>query len=197
MSQIFLPKRLIVYVVASDDGLAPNTQGGFCSLTVCKPVVRRVAVPMQDWVVGMSTNKHGKTKLIYAMQVEEKIPLNDYFKDHRFQLKKPHVHNLQGDNFIYNNEAGLEWGAHSHKPEKMASNLKTPYSLIAQNFWYFGENAPTIPHSLYHSKLVLGPRRGHKVVENELDISIFHKWLIQTYKVGIHGQPRDLKRAFM
>lgn len=196
MSQIYLPQRLIVYVVASDDGLAPNTQGGFCSLTVCKPVVRRVAQPLKDWVVGMSTNKHGKTKLIYAMQVEEKLSLDDFFNDQRFQCKKPDAHNWYGDNFIAEGEACLGWGMHYAKPGKMERNLKTPFSLVSQNFWYFGANAPVVPNSLFNSKLVQGPRRGHKIVENEIDISIFYKWLIQTYAVGIHGQPRDKKRAF-
>lgn len=196
MSQIFIPERLVVYVVASDDGLAPNITGGYCSLTVCKPVVRRVARPLKDWVVGMSTNKHGATKLIYSMQVEEKIPFDDFFADERFAAKKPLPQNPMGDNFIKNGHAVLYWGAHHAKPDKMAANLKMPVALCGQNFWYFGKNAPELPKTFHETKLVKGPRRGHKIVDNPQDVNRFYKWLTKHYNPAIYGEPRDKKALF-
>ncbi len=196
MSQIFTPERLIVYVVASDDGLAPNVSADYCSLTVCKPVVRRVARPLKDWVVGMSTNKHGATKLIYTMQVEEKLPYNAFFKDSRFELKKPCLKRPFGDNFILNDEAVLPWACHYSKPGKMRTNLKTPFSLIGQNYWYFGCNAPILPKDMWHTKLVQGPRRGHKIVDNPAHVANFYHWIKKNFNTGVHGAPRDQSPFF-
>tara|TARA_R110000868_G_scaffold411733_1_gene708183 strand:- start:11132 stop:11710 length:579 start_codon:yes stop_codon:yes gene_type:complete len=191
MSQnIYTPQRLVVYVVASDDGLAPNVQGDVCTLSVCKPVVRRVAKQGADWVVGMSTTKDGINKLIYVMQVEEKIPYNDFYNDGRFACKKPDMYNFEGDNFILDGNA-MPWGMHYGFEDKMKRNMKSPYALIATKFWYFGKNAPEIPSDFRDSKLILGPRRGHKIVDDKSQVSMFYNWLCQSYKCGIHGKYRD------
>ena len=84
----FIPERLLSYVVAADVGLAPNVMGGVCTLAVCKPVVRSAAQPGQDWIIGMSTSKDGCNKVIYVMQVDEKISYADFFADKRFAEKK-------------------------------------------------------------------------------------------------------------
>ncbi|MFT7434059.1 MAG: hypothetical protein ACI9TY_001704 [Alphaproteobacteria bacterium] len=191
MSQpIYIPERLVVYVVASDEGLAPNIQGNHCSLAVCKPVVRRVAKLKTDWIVGMSTNKHGKKKLIYVMQVEEKLSFNQFFLDNRFDSKKPHKTNPKGDNFIWDGQA-LRCASHYGHAEKMTRNLSVDNVLVARQYWYFGENAPEIPHGLFETKLVQGPRRGHKIVANAFAIDAFYNWLINQYQPGIHGTYRD------
>src|SRR4051812_45267196 len=73
--------RLFSYCIPVDDGAAPNPFWDRCTLTICKPVIRRNA-EKGDWVVGVgSKNVTGKDysgKLVYAMKVAEKMKLHKY-----------------------------------------------------------------------------------------------------------------------
>jgi hypothetical protein len=81
--------RIFSYILAADDGAAPNPFWGYCTLAICKPVIRRVA-QKDDWVVGIGpAGKPIHGKLIYAMKVEKPLPLDQYFRDPRFRKKKP------------------------------------------------------------------------------------------------------------
>lgn len=81
--------RLFSYVLSVDDGAAPNPFWGYCTLAICKPVIRRVA-HVGDWVIGIGpAGKSARGKLIYAMRVDEVLPLDAYFTEPRFQEKKP------------------------------------------------------------------------------------------------------------
>ena len=79
--------KLYSYVLRFDDGAAPNPFGGYCTLTICKPRIRRVA-KTGDWVIDTGSKngkKNGKTcnlqdMLVYAMKVKEVIPLAKYEK---------------------------------------------------------------------------------------------------------------------
>lgn len=77
---------LFCYIVTCDSGFAPNPFWGYMTLACCKPQIRRSA-EVGDWVVGLSPKKSGN-RIIYAMRVEEILPVDDYFKERRFQNKK-------------------------------------------------------------------------------------------------------------
>ena len=71
---------LYSYLLAYDSGSAPNPFHGTCTLAICKPAIRRTA-QVGDWIIA--TGRKSSTtfrKLVYAMQVAEKIPLEDYFR---------------------------------------------------------------------------------------------------------------------
>lgn len=194
-SQIYTPTRILSYVVASDNGLAPNITGGICTLTVCKPLVRQVATVGVDWIVGMSHSRHGRNRVIYAMQVGEKIPFGTYFLDPRFACKKPDA-DKKGDNFFQAEDDAFvipfSCAAHYGKPDKIARNLKAPWAIIGHQFWYFGGSAPELPRPLHGSHLALAGRgrRGHRVTIDPQQIEIFKDW-IKGYRPGIHSTPRD------
>jgi len=46
--------RLFSYTIPIDDGAAPNPFNGFCTLTICKPAIRRVA-RKGDWIAGLGS----------------------------------------------------------------------------------------------------------------------------------------------
>lgn len=187
---------MLVYIVASDRGLAPNITGGFCTLAVCKPVVRHSAQP-GDIIIGMSTARHGKDRMIYSMTVGEKIPFADYFNDPRFAIKKPEVSGRSGDNFFardeltgtYNISSGA---AHAGDDLRIRRDLRTPFAVVARDFRYFGANAPHIPDDLQQTRIVQGAVRGHRLITDTAVINRFTAWLNQNYAPGIHGTPRDL-----
>lgn len=188
--------RVISYVVASDTGLAPNIMGGICTLTVCKPVIRRVA-KKGDLIVGFSTARDDRHKVIYAMYVDEKILYEDYFNDSRFQCKKP-IYLSNGDNFFSKNQNQLQIAfknaAHYGKEIAIQRDLKTPFSIVGKQFWYFGRNAPILPIALHGTKLTLNDtyRRGHRITTTPTSIDTLQKWL-HHFPSGVHGKPRDLK----
>ncbi len=198
MTNIYRPKRLLVYVVPFEDGLAPNVTGGICTLTVCKPTVRRVARLGEDWIVGMSVRKNGHdiNQMIYTMQVEEKVPFEAYFTDPRFQGKKPDKGDKSGDNFFarLKGDGPLQvvnrYAQHNSRPDKIQADLKSPYSVIAETFWYYGAEAPKLPPSLCATRVVQGHRRGHRVITDKDTINRFYRWLTRR-PTGIHGKPRD------
>lgn len=191
----YAPKRLLSYVVASDNGLAPNVTGGVCTLSVCKPVVRKVARAGADYIIGMSTAPDDRNRVIYVMQVDEKIPFADYFNDKRFQAKKP-GNDIKGDNFFRAEKGQLKIAfdnaSHTGKAQAIARDLKAPVAVVGHRFWYFGENAPELPEELRQTKIPLPDayRRGHRVTDDAATIRAFTKWLDQ-FEPGIHGKPRD------
>ena len=199
MPERTLPKRLFSYVVASDTGLAPNVTGGVCTLTVCKPAVRQGAVAGQDWIIGLSTAAHGRARVIYAMQADEKIPYADYFADRRFQDKKPRA-DKRGDNFFVHSNGqyrvAFNDAAHAGKPDKIARDLKSPVAVVGHRFWYFGGAAPPLPERLARAHLALTDtyRRGHRVTQDPALIRAFVKW-IEKFPPGIYGSPRDLSSS--
>lgn len=65
-----------------------------------------------DWVVGTGSASDGLTgHLVYAMRVTQTMTFDDYFVDHRFQMKKPNLAGSRkqafGDNIYHRNEAGF------------------------------------------------------------------------------------------
>ena len=78
--------KLYSYVVDHDLGFAPNPFGGCCTLAKCKfGTKKRNIVEMAeegDWIAGTGgadlSKSAGHGKLIYAMRVDDKIPLAEY-----------------------------------------------------------------------------------------------------------------------
>ena len=67
--------KLYSYCIPVDDGAAPNPFGNICTLTICKPVIRRSAL-VGDWVVATGSMQYGfENKVIYAMEVTQKLTM--------------------------------------------------------------------------------------------------------------------------
>ncbi len=72
---------LYSYCIPIDDGAAPNPYWGICSLTICKPVIRRVA-KVGDWVVGIGSKNSPigdiSSYVVYAMKITDVMSLQQY-----------------------------------------------------------------------------------------------------------------------
>lgn len=164
--------KLYSYVVDHDLGFAPNPFGGFCTLAKCKYASggKRNIVELaegRDWIAGTGgadlKKSAGHGKLIYAMRVDEIVPLDVYCEAH------------QGD------RADAE-------PEGDGSDR---LALISHHFFYFGRNAidiSEIPHAyLDHPFEKAGP--GHRCDFTEEFVAAFAGWLTEHFRVGVHGPP--------
>jgi len=166
-------RSLFSYVVDHDLGIAPNPFGGFCTLALCKfshsgrgNIVELAR--QKDWIAGtgglnaFSTGQHGK--LVYAMEVTEKMTLHDYFADMRFRGRPDNQRE------------------HSHETSR--------FVLVSERFYYFGTRAPslnTLPRRhLQHPFEKRGPafRRDF----SPAFITDFEAWL-RPFGRGVHGYP--------
>ncbi len=210
------------YGVVYDYGLAPNPFGAFCTLAVCKPNIRKNKnLYKGDWILGFgSKTLNMPCRLIYAMKVDEWLTFQEYWKDERFQYKKPRANGslvqIYGDN-IYHHAEEIEdptiedWiqedSAHSlESGQPHSGHIKRDISgkrvLIAQqgNFYYWGREAIELPEE---HKRVCNPARNmkYKISKNEeTNLSEEHKeafitWLTSTYEPGIHGYPTNWTKA--
>ena len=153
--------RLFSYKMTHDTGFAPNPFWGYLRLATCKPRIRETKVP-GDWVAGFTSDKLcgdalGEERLVFLMQVSEKLPIADYFKDKRFNKKIPSRctndhRKIVGDNIykplVENPRAHddfVQVDDYSHGPGEKSYDLSGHYVLIATRFAYFGSQAIPVP----------------------------------------------------
>lgn len=202
-------RTLYSYVITRDYGFAPNPFGEYCTLATCKPKIRKTALK-NDWIVGTgSSSKKSKMgdRLIYAMKVDEVLSFTDYWKDPRFHYKKPTMNGSKkqkyGDNIYRFDEVKQEYSqVNSH--HSLADGSTNTINLIrdtggknvlvSTEFWYFGKNAPIIPHTMVSDLVKKG--RSYKRIKNQIIINHFIEWLTSTYKQGYNGNPILFNKSF-
>ena len=81
-----MPPRLFVYKIVTDFGTAPHISNGYLTLTICKPVIRKTAVP-GDYVLALVAVQHKHIvgtgddkyyKAAYLFKVTEVVPMESY-----------------------------------------------------------------------------------------------------------------------
>lgn len=197
------------YKIEHDYGLAPNPFGGYCTLAVCRPTIRaNKKLNIGDWIIGTGSVKlKNLHHLIYIMRVEEKLTFNEYWKDQRFQNKKPQVNGslvqMYGDNFYHQDFKTNQWiqedSAHSFptglpNPGHIKKDTDGKYVLISKTFCYLGDKSILIPEKFWdicsNGRNMKGPSIDEKNAEK------FIKWVLGKYEVGIHGDPINWKTHF-
>jgi hypothetical protein len=191
--------RLFSYCIPVDDGAAPNPYSGVCTLTICKPVIRRVA-EVGDWVVGVgSKNVGGKDysgKLVYAMRVTQKMSLRKYdnlcrmmYPDKIPDITSSDPKRRLGD-CIYDYQHGYEPTLRGsvHGKQNMEKDLRGLNALLSDEFYYFGDAAVDIPAD-YVTMARQG--QGHQSTRNQFIKDKFIQWLQANYqKNQLIGKPQ-------
>lgn len=150
------------YVIAFDEGAAPNYQTPMTTLAICKPRIRAGA-QVGDLVVAFSAARlspepHG---VRWAGVVSEKLTFAEYWKDTRFAGKKPSRTPLS-DNIYKPVDGGMMLVENRvHGPEDAAHDLSGGYVLCFRESWRFGSAAPVLPEEF--GLRIVGGRRGHRV----------------------------------
>lgn len=192
--------RIYSYVVRTDSGLAPNPFWGYCTLAVCTPNHQGIKARKGDWIVGWTSAERGP-KLLYAMLLTEAgLCFDKYFKDSRFQDKKPLLSGdwMQrcGDNIYYLRDG--KWkqlDSPFHHAEDIARDTgdKRHYVFISQDFYYFGREAVEVPGKF--AAIVKRGRgcNGPEFFESSGLLPVcaqFVDWLRES-DLDIHGDPFD------
>lgn len=191
--------KIFSYVIARDFGFAPNPFYNFCSLATCKPVIRKRA-EIGDWIIGTGSNQLScQNKLLYAMQVTDKITYNDYWVNPRYECKKPIINGslkqMYGDNIYYKNENNKWHQAHSHHSLENGSinkynlerDTQSEYVLISSNYFYFGNKFINIPDDLIMHLCKKGP--GFRYVKEQKAIDFIINEIPKTYSKRIISDP--------
>jgi hypothetical protein len=185
--------KLCSHVIKHDCGLAPNPFHGYCTTALCTPSHMRARLVEGDWLIGVSPRGDGN-RLVYAMRISERLSMNEYFHDERFESKKPKPDGTEieqcGDNIYY--QRRTRWTrlpSHFHNgPNDLDKDAGCPV-FVAEHFYYFGGNRVAIPDDL---KGVIQPRQGISYKNHLADK--FVTWLEANYKPGLIGTPRDICR---
>jgi len=186
------------YKIDHDYGLAPNPFGQYCTLAVCKPSIRKNKdLNIGDWIIGTGSKQlKNLHHLIFAMKVEGRLTLEEYWEDKRFQYKKPLLNGslvqMYGDNFYHKDSKGKwiqEESAHSivDKKAHLENDTGGKNVLFSSEFYYFGNNSQEIPEDFW-DVCSEGRNMKSKSIDNDI-ANEFIKWLKGNFNKGINGDP--------
>ena len=195
--------KIYSYVLRIDDGAAPNPFWGLCTLTICKPAIRRKA-QIGDWVIGTGSKntrlKDGKTYdfsdgIVYAMKITDKKALSEYDEFCKSNLInkipkwKTNDWKLRVGDCIYDystsSEPVIRKGVHNEGNRQR--DLGGHNSLLSDHFYYFGVEARPLPSNL---KELIKKNQGHKKIENPNLIQQFEEWIEQFEKNKLYADPQ-------
>jgi hypothetical protein len=191
--------RLFTYTIPVDDGAAPNPFRGMCSLAICKPGIRRIAIK-GDWVAGLGSKNSPSGDLsghlVYAMCVEELLSLQDYDRQaparwpHRIpNVGSPDLSERLGD-CIYDYSRGAHPSQRPsvHGPDNVKTDLSGENVLISRDFYYLGNRAVKLPDELFP---ICHQTQGHRSDSNAPYFDKFVSWVRNLPLAGgqMHGWP--------
>ena len=186
------------YVMTTDTGFAPNPFHGWCTLLGCSPNYHAKLTP-GDYIAGFFRSG-GPPRLVHVMEVSETFDYDEYYRDRRFEQKKPRRDGTwqerAGNNIYFLDQSDQyvqdENACFHTKAAKVKQDLKHPVVFAGRNFAYFGEMAET-------DNALLLPKRFHwcltnRAVKNLIDecqdYDPFLTWAF-SHGSGQVGLPRD------
>ena len=189
------------YVIPRDFGFAPNPYFDYCTLATCKPGIRKSA-QVGDLIGAFgSTHMTIRGKLVYLMLVDEILTFDEYWEDPRFQNKHPvfnkSVMHMYGDNIYHH--LGDKWTQEPSHHSEVDGNInyinlnrdtKTNQVLIATEYYYFGNNAISLPQE-FESLIFKG--RNYKICRDECLVERFIEYIRRNFEQGINGIPYSRK----
>lgn len=187
-----MSQQLHSHIVLRDQGLAPNPFGGYLTLACTQADMRRTA-QVGDWLMGTGAPRGiGELRLIYAARIDEKLSLQQYRDDQRFQFKIPGPHyapwGWRGDNLFQATDNG-QWqtsDSEFYDLDQLAEDVLGENVLISREFWYFGISAPLLPKRF---KDLLQQGRNYKTISHQPMIKDFLGWLSLYSEPGLLDKP--------
>ncbi len=154
--------RLLTYRMTHDVGFAPNPFHKVLTLATCKSDIRKAGTRKAgEWIAGFASDTLQKLSkkgvvsdsdaLIWLGKLTESpIPLDDYFHDSRFQIKKPSMKDRIfqcGDNIYKIADGNLKQdtgdltGRYILHPDeaKKSDDIAGENVLIFEEFYYLGD----------------------------------------------------------
>jgi len=195
--------KIYSYVLKIDDGAAPNPFWGQCTLTICKPQIRRNA-QIGDWVIGTGSKntklKDGKIydfsdSVVYAMKITDKKTLKEYdeycvcFLKNKIPKWKTKDWKLKVGDCIYDYSKEIEPIIRKsvHNEWNRKTDLGGQNALFSDHFYYFGVEARPLPTEL---KELIKQNQGHKKIERNDLVAKFENWIIGFERNKLYADPQ-------
>ena len=191
--------KFFSYVVTTDVGVAPNVDGGVCTVCLCKPEIRRNAVE-EDWIVGLWPMPN-RFRVTYVMRVGRKLTMQDYYECGDFDQKKPDRSRTPDNIYERHQLLGLrrreDTPAWLHPRRADAKrDLCGRNALVADRFWYFGDAVCELPERFWKLDFPDPSARRYvkKTYLSDTELDDLIKWL-NGYGQGVIGTPRSRRIA--
>ena len=176
--------RLFTYVLAHDNGAAPNPFGGVCTLVICKPQIRRSAKE-GDWIVGTgpANSPLGDIRghIVYTMRVTGKMPMWKYdaYAQEYLPLKVPdwrsaNLPAMVGDAIYDFSHDPPVMRKGVHDASDRARDLRGDHALLSEEFYYFGSRPVELPERLLP---IVKHGQGRRSNANDEYLDAFLSWL--------------------
>jgi hypothetical protein len=196
--------KIYSYILRFDDGAAPNPFWGYCTLTICKPVIRRNA-QIGDWVIGTGSKKaqvekgeihNFSDRVVYAMKITDKKTMKEYDTfctdnlPNKIPVPSPKDWKLKLGDCIYdysNQGNPTPRDGAIHQNANLAHDLSGLNALLSDHFYYFGAEARPLPDSL---RELIKRNQGHKKIEKTELIEEFEQWIAQFEKNKLYAEPQ-------
>jgi Nucleotide modification associated domain 2 len=198
---------LCSYKLTHDTGFAPNPFFGRLTLATCKPRIRR-AKGIGHWIAGFTSQVHGdrvgNERLIFLMQVTDRIDQHKYFRHPDFQEKIPNINapdarDRAGDNISRplrdDPQCPLDFeqiNNPNHDRTDQCDDLSGRWVLVSSNFYYFGRGARQVPADLRPHVPPSQAPSGYWT-KDETDngcATRFVNW-VQDFGQGVHAAPHQ------
>lgn len=195
--------KIYSYVLRYDDGGAPNPFWGICTLTICKPIIRKNA-QIGDWVIGTGSKNTNLNdgeyydftdSIVYAMKITDIKSLKEYddYCNRSLPNKIPNWKTkdwrLKVGDCIYDyskeNEIIIRKGVHNETNRE--KDLSGENALLSNHFYYFGQEARCLPSKL---KGIIKKNQGHKIIKETFLIEKFESWITQFEKNRLYAAPQ-------
>jgi hypothetical protein len=199
-----MPTKIYSYVLRYDDGAAPNPFWDICTLTICKPAIRRTA-QIGDWIIGTGSTNTWVSKyeniyladsIVYAMKITDKMPMEEYEKHcHKNLRSKIPVWKTDdwrlrmGDCIYFNFKDGHKPSIRQsvHNENNRDRDLSGEYALLSDHFYYFGLAAKELHGNL---RQLIKRNQGHRIIEKIELIEEFEKWIEQFKLNKLYADPQ-------
>lgn len=199
---------LYSYVVRYDSGFAPNPFYGYSTLATCKPTIHAGAA-IGDWIIGTGSADRKVSRgsrLVHAMRVTETPDWRSYWKDDRFNKKRPMRRGSRkqscGDNIYYRSADDTQWlqmdSFHTNtdgspRPDHIARDTGVDRVLVSNDYYYFGGEGPEIPIQFRDPERydICRKVRRRKRLDDDEWIAEFVAWLRTFGGPGFQGRPLD------
>jgi hypothetical protein len=176
--------RLFSYTIPVDDGAAPNPFDGHCTLTICKPAIRRVATK-DDWIAGLESKNAPSGdlsgRMVYAMRVDEVLSMAEYDRQakSRWSFRIPDVNSKDlsrrlGDCIYDFSTDPPKQRPGVHNADNQPTDIGGMNALISTHFFYFGSKARQLPS---HLQGILHQTQAHRSDANAPFMQPFIDWV--------------------
>lgn len=194
-----MSRKVCFYIMRKDTGFAPNPDHDFCTLAACTPNHTRGKSHLHkdDYLVGCFRGDQ-PPHACYVMKIDEVLTLDRYYRDGRFEKKKPSREYREGDNIYYYSAKDevhyQDTAAHFHRGvESQCQDVTGNRVFIGMDFAYLGDIAVPLPAE-FVPFLPHGPGiRYLREDEHPLVFEAFLKWR-PLLGQGKRGAPRHPER---